>query len=87
MIAKTGIRKVADDQIDLAFFQKFYTADRSAVGDFDPDIRECLMKLLEVTESDNNGRSCHWHLYEAGPSAYCHRKEGILPQPASVMPV
>lgn len=36
MIAKTGIRRVADDQVNLSFFQQFCTADRSTVGDFDP---------------------------------------------------
>ena len=48
MIAKTGIRRVADDQVNLSFFQQFCTADRSTVGDFDPDIREFLMEFLEV---------------------------------------
>ncbi len=48
MIAETGIRKIADDQVDLSFFQKFYTADGSTVGDFDANIRERLMKMLEV---------------------------------------
>ena len=48
MIAKTRIRRVADDQVNLSFFQQFCTADRSTVGDFDPDIREFLMEFLEV---------------------------------------
>ena len=48
MIAKTGIRRVADDQVNLSFFQQFCTADRSTVGDFDPDIWKFLMEFLEI---------------------------------------
>ena len=61
MIAKTGIRRVADDQVNLSFFQQFCTADRSTVGDFDPDIREFLMEFFGGNELDNSGRSYHWH--------------------------
>ena len=66
MVAKTGIRRVADDQVNLSFFQQFCTADRSAVGDFDPDIRVIPDGIFGGNELDNSGRSCHWHRCGAG---------------------
>ena len=48
MTAKPGIWVVTYNQISLAFFQKLHAADRSAVGNFDPDIWIHLMKFLQI---------------------------------------
>ena len=48
MRSEPGVRRVAYDQVNLAFFQKFDTADRCTVGDFDPDIRIRLVKFLKI---------------------------------------
>ena len=52
MVSEAGVWWVAHDQVDLSFFQKFDTADRSAVGDFDPDIRVRLVEPAEIFDQE-----------------------------------
>ena len=52
MSSEPGVGRITYDQVNLSFFEKFHTADRGAVCDFDPDIRISLVKFTEIFDQE-----------------------------------